>query len=93
MAGRQRRRLRAILANRERLWDPDDPARKLAIELLWRDPGRLGSSKWNALDDHTRQLLIDSCGNGALFLGGLVKKRLMDSQTQQFSTTEKGEQQ
>lgn len=83
LSSRQRRSLRSILANRERLWNQNDPTvqmvRELAAELLWRDPGRLGAKKWEDLEETTRQLLIDSCSNGALFFGGLVEKRLMNN--------------
>lgn len=57
----QQRRLRSVLAMREKLWHKDDlPGEKPeeqeeflrdSIQTLWRDPSRFGPKKWDNLQD------------------------------------------
>jgi hypothetical protein len=85
----QQRRLRSILAMREKLWHKDDlPGEKPgdqknreeflreSIQTLWRDPSRFGPKKWDGLQDDEKKLLEESCLNGTIFLASVVKKYL-----------------
>ncbi|MCI5162724.1 MAG: hypothetical protein D3917_12045 [Candidatus Electrothrix sp. AX5] len=85
----QQRRLRSVLAVREKLWHEDDlPGEKPgdqnnreeflreSIQTLWRDPSRFGPTGWNALEQEEKNLLEESCLNGTIFLASVVKRYL-----------------
>ena len=86
----QRRKLRSIIAHREKLWrrhdlpgaDDSEKSRFMreSVETLWRDPSRLGARGWKQLTETERDLLVESCLNGALFLASMVEKRLPEKQ-------------
>ncbi len=87
----QQRRLRSVLAMREKLWHEDDlPGDKErpeeqeeflrdSIQTLWRDPSRFGPKKWDSLKDDDKKLLEESCLNGTIFLASVVKKYLQNN--------------
>ncbi len=85
----QRRRLRSIIAHREKLWrrhdlpGPDEPEKeeflRRSMETLWRDPSRFGPGGWETMEEDDRNLLVESCMNGALFLASMVEKRLLQT--------------
>ena len=90
----QQRRLRSVLAMREKLWHEDDlPGDKEnpkdrenreeflreSIQTLWRDPSRFGPTGWNELEQDEKNLLEESCLNGTIFLASAVKKYLQNN--------------
>lgn len=86
LSEKQQRGLRSVLAMREKLWQESDLPGATAeekqnflrqsIRLLWQEPSRFGPTKWGNLHDHQRNLLEESCLNGAVFLASAVKKHL-----------------
>ncbi len=53
--------------------------------MLWRDPSRFGPKKWedglskDNLSEDEKNLLVESCLNGAIFLASAVKKYLQNN--------------
>ena len=82
----QQRRLRSVLAMREKLWHEDDlPGKNSAkkeeflrdsIRTLWCDPSRFGPENWKNMSPDKKNLLEESCLNGTIFLALAVKKYL-----------------
>jgi hypothetical protein len=94
LSEKQQRGLRSVLAMREKLWRESDlpgatPADRQkflrqSIRLLWQDPSRFGPAGWKNLDDHEKNLLEESCLNGAVFLASAVKKHLQLPSIEKF---------
>uniref|UniRef100_UPI004055EE8F hypothetical protein n=1 Tax=Candidatus Electrothrix sp. TaxID=2170559 RepID=UPI004055EE8F len=83
----QQRRLRSVLALREKLWQESDlpgatPEERQdflreSICLLWQDPSCFGPAGWKKLVKNKQNLLLEeSCLNGAGFLASVVKEHL-----------------
>jgi hypothetical protein len=89
LSEKQQRGLRSVLAMREKLWQESDlpgatPEEKdtflrQSIQLLWQEPSRFGPKGWGKLDDYEKNLLVESCLNGAVFLASAVKKHLQNN--------------
>ncbi|XCN71302.1 MAG: hypothetical protein Q3M24_13375 [Candidatus Electrothrix aestuarii] len=88
----QQRKMRSVLAMREKLWHKDDlPGNENnpleqenflqeSIRTLWREPSRFGPTGWQNLPEDKKKLLEESCLNGAFFLASTAKKYLWNEE-------------